>query len=190
VAPRCPDRLDHGLRRPATERSEGPAIRRHPRKHTPDRARDPRLRKLKATKSDWNKWSADRWKPALRAAGLPTNAIPYDLRHSVAWLLLAELRQPQYVARLLGHSVAVLYKHHAHLIEEFEGATSFDAEAEIWAARRAGVRQECAKSPKSVPTEPSYEIGLTPKAPSQRGFRVKYRYRDSNPGYRRERAAS
>ncbi len=85
------------------------------------------------TKSDWNKWSADRWKPALRAVGLP-HAVPYDLRHSFASLLLAERRQPQYVARQLGHSVAVLYRHYAHLIEEFEDATSIGAEDEIWAA--------------------------------------------------------
>lgn len=87
------------------------------------------------TKSDWNKWSADRWKPALRAPGLP-HAVPYDLSHSFALLLLAEGRQPLWVARQLGHSVFVLMSTYAHLIEEFEDATKINAEDEIRAARR------------------------------------------------------
>jgi integrase len=142
------------------------------------------------TKSDWNKWSADRWKPAIRVVGLPADTVPYDLRHSFASLLLAERRQPQYVARQLGHSVAVLYKHYAHLIEEFEEATSIDAEAEIWAARRSGVCQECVKPPKSAENEPKSELPGKQKTPHLQGLRAQYRYRDSNPGYRRERAAS
>ena len=68
------------------------------------------------TKSDWNKWAADRWKPACRAAGMTPLPRPYDLRHSFASLLLAEGQQPLYVAQQLGHSVAVLLSTYAHLI--------------------------------------------------------------------------
>ncbi|HKS57983.1 MAG TPA: tyrosine-type recombinase/integrase [Steroidobacteraceae bacterium] len=89
------------------------------------------------TKSNWNVWVKDRWHPACRAAGLDWIAKPYDLRHSFASLLLAEGRQPLWVARQLGHSVAVLMSTYAHLIEEFEDATKIDAEEEIRAARRS-----------------------------------------------------
>ena len=53
---------------------------------------------------------------------------PYDLRHSFASLLLAEGRQPLYVARQLGHSVAVLLSSYAHLIDEYEDAQHIDAD--------------------------------------------------------------
>jgi integrase len=88
------------------------------------------------TKSMWQYWRTDRWQPACRAAGLDPAPIPYDLRHSFASLLLAEGRQPLYVARQLGHSVAVLLSTYAHLIDEFEDRERIDAEAEIREARR------------------------------------------------------
>lgn len=43
-----------------------------------------------------------------RAAGLDPVPIPYALRHSFAPLLLAEGKQPTYVSRQLGHSIAGL----------------------------------------------------------------------------------
>lgn len=86
-------------------------------------------------KTAWQCWRADRWTPACRAAGLDEVPRPYDLRHSFASLLLAEGRQPLYVARQLGHSVAVLLSTYAHLIAEFEEAPAVDAEAEIGKAR-------------------------------------------------------
>jgi hypothetical protein len=63
---------------------------------------------------------------------------PYDLRHSFASLLLAEGRQPLYVAAQLGHSVAVLLSTYAHLIAEYADAAPIDAEAEIRRARAQG----------------------------------------------------
>jgi integrase len=81
-------------------------------------------------------WRADRWAPACRAVGLDPVPRPYDLRHSFASLLLAEGRQPLYVARQLGHSVAVLLSTYAHLIDEYEDAERIDADAEIAKARR------------------------------------------------------
>ena len=88
------------------------------------------------TKSEWQMWRVDRWAPACREVGLDPVPRPYDLRHIFASLLLAEGRQPTYVARQLGHSVAVLLRTYAHLIDEFEGRERVDAESEISAARR------------------------------------------------------
>jgi hypothetical protein len=70
-------------------------------------------------KTAWQMWRADRWTPACRATGLDPIPRPYDLRHSFASLLLAEGRQPLYVARQLGHSLPVLFSTYAHLIDEY-----------------------------------------------------------------------
>ncbi|MGZ4264025.1 MAG: tyrosine-type recombinase/integrase [Solirubrobacteraceae bacterium] len=86
-------------------------------------------------KTAWQIWRNDRWAPACRAAGLHEVPRPYDLRHSFASLLLAEGRQPVYVATQLGHSLAVLLSTYAHLIAEYEDAERIDAEAEIRKAR-------------------------------------------------------
>lgn len=48
------------------------------------------------------------YKPALRAAGLPTEARLYDLRHTCATLLLQAGVHPKVVAERLGHSSIVL----------------------------------------------------------------------------------
>jgi len=89
-------------------------------------------------KTDWQMWRADRWGPACRAAGRDPVPRPYDLRHSFASLLLAEGRQPLYVARQLGHSFPVLLSTYAHLIEEYAASPhAIDAEAELTKARAA-----------------------------------------------------
>jgi integrase len=93
-------------------------------------------------KTAWQMWRADRWAPACHAAGLEPVPRPYDLRHSFASLLLAEGRQPLYVARQLGHSLSVLLSTYAHLIDEYEHRERIDADAEIANARRQlGTRQ-------------------------------------------------
>ena len=89
-------------------------------------------------KNAWQMWRADRWTPACRAVGLDPIPRPYDLRHSFASLLLAEGRQPLYVARQLGHSVAVLFSTYAHLIDEYAEAPNIDVDREIANARRRG----------------------------------------------------
>jgi integrase len=61
---------------------------------------------------------------------------PYDCRHSFASLLLAEGRQPLYVAQQLGHSLAVLLSTYSHLIAEYAENSAIDAEAETSKARR------------------------------------------------------
>ena len=80
-------------------------------------------------KAAWQMWRVDRWAPACLAVGLDPIPRPYDLRHSFASLLLAEGRQPLYVAKQLGHSLTVLLTTYAHLIDEYaerhpEGALS------------------------------------------------------------------
>ena len=87
-------------------------------------------------KTHWQMWRVDRWSPACRAAGLDPVPRPYDLRHSFASLLLAEGKQPLYVAKQLGHSLAVLLSTYAHLIDEYAESEPIDAEAEIVTARR------------------------------------------------------
>lgn len=87
-------------------------------------------------KNAWETWRADRWVPAYRAVGLSPVPRPYDLRHSFASLLLAEGRQPLYVARQLGHSLTVLLETYAQLIEEYAEEERIDAETEIASARQ------------------------------------------------------
>jgi integrase len=87
-------------------------------------------------KNTWQMWRADRWVPACRAVGLDPVPRPYDLRHSFASLLLAEGRQPIWIAKQLGHSLAVFLSTYAHLIDEFEDRERIDADAEIADARR------------------------------------------------------
>jgi integrase len=89
-------------------------------------------------KTAWQIWRTDRWRPACGAVGMEKPPRPYDLRHSFASLLLAERRQPAYVARQLGHTTAVLWRTYEHLMDEYEMATSLDANAEILKARSSG----------------------------------------------------
>jgi integrase len=60
----------------------------------------------------------------------------HDLRHSFVSLLLAQGRQPVWVAKQAGHSLAVLLSTYAHLIDEYADRERIDAELEIANARR------------------------------------------------------
>ncbi len=95
------------------------------------------------TKLQWQVWRRERWAPACRAVGLPPTR-PYDLRHSLASLLVAGGRQPLYVARQLGHSPTVLLRDYAHLFAEYEDAETIDPEREIAAARGAATGRPAA----------------------------------------------
>ena len=107
-------------------------------------------------KSAWQIWRVDRWAPACRVAGLDSVPRPYDLRHSFASLLLAEGRQPLYVARQLGHSLGVLLSTYAHLIDEYaERSERIDAEAEIAKARSTSCVSEVRQSGAEARHEPS-----------------------------------
>jgi hypothetical protein len=61
-------------------------------------------------------------------------------------LRLAEGRQRIYVARQMGHSLAVLLSTYAHLIDEYVKLERIDANADIVAAREHNVRQEFGRS--------------------------------------------
>jgi integrase len=87
------------------------------------------------TKADWGNWRARTWHTACVRAGLDVPT-PYVLRHSFASLLLAEGRQPMWVAKQLGHSLETLLSTYAHLIDEYaERSEPVDAELEIAKAR-------------------------------------------------------
>jgi integrase len=88
------------------------------------------------TRNAWHIWRAQRWQPACRAVGLDPIPRPYDLRHSMASLLLAEGRQPVYVSRQLGHTLGVSMSTYSHIIIEFENSPRISAEEEITKARR------------------------------------------------------
>jgi len=106
-------------------------------------------------KTAWQMWRADRWTPACRAVGLDPVPRPYDLRHSFASLLLAEGRQPIWIAKQLGHSLAVFLSTYAHLIDEYEDRERIDADAEIAKARlQAGVRTVSARTGRRPRTSP------------------------------------
>lgn len=72
------------------------------------------------------------------SAGLDAAPHPYDLRHSLASLLLAEGRTVHYVAAQLGHSPALTLSTYGHLIAEYADAGPINAEEEIATARAAG----------------------------------------------------
>ncbi len=91
------------------------------------------------TKSDWNMWVADRWRPACLSAGTVTAPRPYYLRHSLASLLLHEGRRDHHVARQMGRSTTVLHTTYEHVIKEYEDAIKIDAETEIAKAREIWV---------------------------------------------------
>ena len=86
---------------------------------------------------DWRNWRRRAYQPAARAAGITGDMRPYRLRGSFVSLLLWEGRSVPYVAAQAGHSVAVLARHYAGVMEELEGIDRIGAEAAIQAARVA-----------------------------------------------------
>jgi hypothetical protein len=74
------------------------------------------------------------------------DARPYDLRHSVASLLLHEGRSVTYVARQLGHAATLTLNTYGHVIDELDDSPPIPAEDAIRAARSGscvtGVSQE------------------------------------------------
>ena len=69
-------------------------------------------------------------------------------------LLLAEGRQPVYVAKQLGHSLAVLLSTYAHLIAEYEDAERIDAEAETGRPAEKPVRPWFGRQPSEPVSRP------------------------------------
>jgi integrase len=85
------------------------------------------------TAAAFGDWRRGEWRDALEQAGLAP-AVPYVLRHSFASLLAHEGSSLVYIARQLGHSVAVCPDTYQHVIDEFEDAPRIGAEDAIRAA--------------------------------------------------------
>jgi integrase len=92
-------------------------------------------------------WRHRVWHPACRTAGI--DAVPYDLRHTYASLLIHEGRPLTYVAAMLGHSTSKTTDIYAHLIEESRHASNVPLADAVYAARaeleQAGVYSVCTR---------------------------------------------
>ena len=93
------------------------------------------------TEHAFSTWRRGEWRDALEAAGLAP-AVPYVLRHSFASLLAHEGRSLVFIARQLGHSVAVCAETYQHVVDELEDAPGIGAEDAIRAARLGKVAQQ------------------------------------------------
>jgi hypothetical protein len=61
------------------------------------------------------------WRPALEAAGLPTDLRIHDLRHTCAALMIAAGAHPEHIKRHLGHSsITVTMDLYGHLLPSEE----------------------------------------------------------------------
>ena len=74
-------------------------------------------------RADGQFWNKDSWKypfkDAAKAAGLPANAVAYNLRHSAITDLIALHRlDTMTVAQLSGTSLAMIEKHYGHLLRD------------------------------------------------------------------------
>jgi integrase len=96
------------------------------------------------TDSHYRNWRGRRYKRAAAAVGL-SGARPYDLRHSLASLLLAEQMNPAEIANEMGHTLQTLFGTYAHVIEDLRGGELTSAEEEIRKARSAAVEADVAQ---------------------------------------------
>jgi integrase len=89
--------------------------------------------------TDWRNWRRRVFRPAAASAGLD-GALPYDLRHSFASLLIAEGRLSIVeIAAQLGHNPTVCLDIYGHVMAEWRQGRDRSAESLIGAARaRAG----------------------------------------------------
>lgn len=73
-------------------------------------------------RSDGKAWNKDSWKypfkAAAAAAGMPSGAVMYSLRHSAITDLVNNRLDLMTVAALSGTSVAMIEKHYSHLLKE------------------------------------------------------------------------
>lgn len=85
---------------------------------------------------DWQNWRRRTFGAAVRALDL-SGAVPYDLRHSFASLLIHEgLKSVVEIAGYFGHAPSVTLDTYAHVIEELRGAERIPADERIAKARR------------------------------------------------------
>jgi integrase len=99
---------------------------------------------------DLRNWRRRIWQPAAAEIGIGDlsitghgrskrssyeGAVPYDLRHSFASLMLAAGLNPIEVAEMMGHGPKILFETYAHVIEEHRGQPPISAEQRILQAR-------------------------------------------------------
>lgn len=101
------------------------------------------------TPHDWRNWRRRPFADAAKAAGLPADVRPRDLRGSFVSLLVNEGRSIVEVARWLGHSPEVCLRDYAQVFDEFDPAQRKPADEVIRAAR------EAANAPAARPEERS-----------------------------------
>lgn len=65
--------------------------------------------------TDWRNWRRRVFDPAVVAAGLTDEVVPYDLRHTCASKLIRLGKPASFVAKWLGHSVRMTLEIYAHL---------------------------------------------------------------------------
>lgn len=87
------------------------------------------------SKTARDNWRARKFKPAAKAADLPADFTAYDLRHTCASLMLRAGIPSVEVAAHMGHSVGVLHRTYAHVIEDLKGQPSQPVAAVIASAR-------------------------------------------------------
>jgi integrase len=117
----------------------------------------------------WRDWRSRVWQPACEAIGIATitkttivsdgkpktkrtyeGPVPYDLRHSFASLLIHERKYSiTQISEWMGHSVATLLGHYAHVIADLASKPSLPSERAIKAAR--GANQLDTRSSQIVP---------------------------------------
>jgi integrase len=93
------------------------------------------------TQAAYQSWRRRVFKRAIHAS-LLGHARPYDLRHSLASLLLHEGRSVIYVARQLGHDASLTLTRYGHVIDELEDTPQIEAEAAIARVRLAARTDE------------------------------------------------
>jgi integrase len=115
---------------------------------------------------DWQNWRRRAFGPAADAVGLKS-AVPYDLRHSFASLLIRERKHSVVdIASQLGHSPTMTLSTYGHVIDELAGAENVSAEEEI---RRARSEIRPISGPRAEEAEQEASPTQT-KSPAEQGF--------------------
>ena len=101
-------------------------------------ALEPRVDGLVVGPLDHRHWTSRQWRRARQVSGVPTEVVPYSLRHTFASLHIAAGRNAWQVAALLGHSnPQMVITTYGHLFAEAELAEPQPVAAAVEAAREA-----------------------------------------------------
>jgi integrase len=126
---------------------------------------------------DWQNWRRRVFAPAAAAIGVD-GAVPYDLRHSFASLLIHEGRLSVVeIAQQLGHSPTMTLNTYGHVIAELAEAEKVSAEEMILEARQKIRPISGPQSQEDV----SVETSMNDKTPPRRGS-DEWAIQDSNLG--------